>query len=73
MLGTGYWIYSVVDVATRLQVYIQDPQSQEYPQPPTFNAITEWYDLFNALVTVNVCSIPSQLSIRLMKILVRSE
>lgn len=68
LLATAYWAYSVADVAARVQEYMKDPQ-----QPPT-STVTRWYTLFNAVVLINVCILPSNgLSVSLDLFLVYPE
>ncbi|KAJ7130815.1 hypothetical protein C8R43DRAFT_662980 [Mycena crocata] len=53
LLATAYWAYSVADVVSRVQLFIQYSQLPASAHSKESTPITKWYALFNALVLVN--------------------
>ncbi|KAJ7497669.1 hypothetical protein FB451DRAFT_240805 [Mycena latifolia] len=52
LLSTAYWVYSVADVADRMNVYIDDLLNP-VKDSADHDKVTKWSPLFNALVLLN--------------------
>ncbi|KAJ6625797.1 hypothetical protein B0H10DRAFT_1761121, partial [Mycena sp. CBHHK59/15] len=48
ILSVTFWAYSIADVIDWMHVYLNNPVA------PNLTPITKWYNLFNAVVLVNI-------------------
>jgi hypothetical protein len=60
LLSAAYWAYRVADVMSRIQFWLENPQTLQAAHTP----VTRWTPLFNASVLLNVGTFRSRLLFR---------